>query len=84
VYGFQAGAPLFVKVAFSGDEVEMLNGEQTTYGLLASTKNGDEVTKWFVPWSTVSYVRQLLPNVSTPTTPVVTNPEPPIGPPTDG
>jgi hypothetical protein len=83
VLGFQEGAPVFVKVSFSENEVEMLDGEQTTYGLRAATKDGDQVTRWFVPWSAVSYIRQDIPSTAPATAPTTLPGPAPSSPPVD-
>lgn len=81
--GFQEGAPVFVKVSWAGAEVEMVDGQQETYGLRASTKVGSQVTKWFVPWSAVSYIKQDLPTVAPSAAPATLPPAAPPGAPTD-
>ena len=58
--GFQDGAPVLAKVTWATNEVALLNGKPTTYGLLAEVPNTATggVTRYFVPWSAVSYLKQ--------------------------
>lgn len=72
--GFQEGAPVFVKVSFADAEVEMIDGEQTTYGLRAATLAGNQVTRWFVPWSAVSYIKQDIPTTGPAPAPIAVQP----------
>lgn len=61
--GFLDGQPVLAKVAWAAAEVSLLNGKPTTYGLLAEVPNGTSgaVTRYFVPWSAVSYLKQDIP-----------------------
>lgn len=61
--GFQDGTPVLAKVVWATDEVALLNGKPTTYGLLAEIPNSGTggVTRYFVPWSAISYLKQDIP-----------------------
>jgi hypothetical protein len=62
--GFVEGRPVLAKVSWAANEVPLLNGEAEQYGLRAETAaaNGT-VTRWFVPWSQISYLKQDIPVV---------------------
>jgi hypothetical protein len=60
--GFLDGVPVLAKVAWQPQEVPLLAGKPTTYGLVGDVSNGDgSTTRYFVPWSAVLYLRQVLP-----------------------
>lgn len=42
-------------------EVPLANAKPFPYGLLAETNNGGQITRWFVPWSALYYVKQVQP-----------------------
>jgi hypothetical protein len=78
--GFLDGVPVLAKVSFSANEVPLLNGQPTTYGLLAEVRNGG-VVRYFVPWTSVQYLRQEIPAETPGEVPVVTAPTGPDLPP---
>ena len=60
--GFLDGQPILVKVSWADAEVPLLAGEATSYGLRAHTRNANGITRWFVPWQAVQYVKQDIPD----------------------
>lgn len=62
--GFLDGVPLTVAVAWLKNadgtfvETPLLDGQPFDFGLLAYTTDGTTVTRWFVPWSSVVYIKQ--------------------------
>lgn len=60
--GFLDNEPLLVKVDWTDSEVELLAGTPLPYGLRAETRgDNNTVVRWMVPWSSVSYIRQVQP-----------------------
>lgn len=62
--GFIDGAPVLAKVTWAAGEVQLWSGKATTYGLLAEVPTSGVpggITRYFVPWSAVSYLKQDLP-----------------------
>lgn len=62
--GFQDGVAVQAKVSWSATEVALLNGKPTTYGLLAEIPTAGVpggVTRYFVPWTSVTYLKQDIP-----------------------
>lgn len=62
--GFLDELPLLVKVTWSPDEVQLLNGKALGGGLLAEipTPGVDGgVTRYLVPWEAISYIKQAIP-----------------------
>lgn len=63
--GFVDGQPLSVAVSWlknaDGTYVEapLMDGQPFDFGLLAFTTDGTTVTRWFVPWSSVVYIKQM-------------------------
>lgn len=76
--GFLDGVPVLASVTFTDGEVPLLNGKPTTYGLLAEVQNGG-VVRYFVPWTSIKYLRQNIPTGPTAPdpTPVPTTPSQP-------
>lgn len=79
--GFTEGIPFSVAVTWLKSsagvytEVPLLNAKPFPYGLLAETYNSGSAvtTRWFVPWSSVVYIKQDQPAPPAgvdPTTPV--------------
>lgn len=62
--GFLDGVPLTVAVAWLKNadgtfvETPLLDGQPFDFGLLAYTTDGVTVTRWFVPWQSVVYIKQ--------------------------
>lgn len=82
--GFLDGAPVLAKVTWAANEVALLNGEPTTYGLRAEIPlSGGGVTRYFVPWSAVSYLKQDIPAGAVAQAPVAVPPQTGKVPPTD-
>lgn len=88
--GFTSDVPFSVAVTWlpkNADgtlkEVPLLNAKPFPFGMLAETYNQTTtvVTRWFVPWSSVIYIRQDQPVTPDPSQPV--KPAPPPGPPAD-
>lgn len=87
--GFIDGKPVLAKVTFAEAEVPLLNGQPTDYGLLAEVAVEGGVVRYFVPWTSVAYLRQEQSTAETgggrppaqPTTPTPT--APPISTPTE-
>lgn len=69
--GFLDTKPILVKVTWADAEVPLLNGEPTSYGLRAETQAENGVTRWFVPWEAISYIKQDIPNEPDAPDPVV-------------
>ena len=61
--GFLDTAPLLVKVTWAEGEVPLLNGEALPYGLRAQTTLSADggITRWFVPWEKIDYIKQDIP-----------------------
>jgi hypothetical protein len=77
VIGFLDTAPILVKVTWTANEVALLNGEPTAEGLRATTKISGGITRWFVPWAAIQYIKQDIPDdvpAPNPTVPAPTRP----------
>lgn len=85
--GFVDGVPLTVAVSWlknadgTYQEVPLLDGQPFDFGLLAYTNGGGTITRWFVPWSSVVYIKQ--PQPATPTAPAAQPAAPGGAPPPD-
>lgn len=77
--GFTGDTPILVKVTWAEGEVPLLNAEPYNYGLLAQTQlSGSGITRWFVPWAAIQYIKQDIPSGPPGTPPdEKTNEEPP-------
>lgn len=82
--GFQDGVPVQASVTFTDGLFPLSNAQRRDDGLLAETVDNGVVTRWFVPWTSVHFINQMLPG-SGPTVQPVTVPAPPAPtpPPTD-
>jgi hypothetical protein len=69
--GFLDTKPILVKVEWADTEVELMNGEPTPYGLRAETRFQGGVTRWFVPWDAIAYMKQDIPDEPEAPDPVV-------------
>lgn len=86
--GFTEGIPFTVAVAWLKNsagqyqETPLLNAKPYPYGLLAETFNAATgvTTRWFVPWTSVVYIKQDQPGPTPGTDPSV----PPAPPPKPG
>lgn len=85
--GFSDGVPLTVAVSWlknpdgTYQEVPLLDGQPYDFGLLAYTNGGAQITRWFVPWSSVVYIKQT--QTAAPAGQAVTPPSAPVTPPGD-
>ncbi len=81
--GFTGARPVQVKVSFADDPVPLSAAIESPNGLRAETKDDQGIiTRWFVPWSSVTYINQVLTAEESGVGVVVTDPDnpPPAGP----
>lgn len=79
--GFLDSVPILVKVTWASAEVPLLKGEPTPEGLRAETKIAGGITRWFVPWQAIQYIKQDIPDPPSAPDPVVPPPVPKPGDP---
>lgn len=76
--GFTADRPILVKVSWVEQEIELQSPVQTPEGLRADVPDTEGViTRWFVPWCNVTYIRQRLDAPTQTTQPTIPPPPPP-------
>jgi hypothetical protein len=77
--GFDDLAPIFADVSWTDGEVPLLNAQPTTYGLLAEIPIEGGIRRYFVPWTSVTFLRQDILYGAPATQPVVIQPNTPVG-----
>ncbi len=79
--GFDGSQPISADVSWTDGLTELRNPQATTYGLLADVPAEGGTLRFFVPWTSVTFLQQFIPDGPPASQPVVgeTTPAHPTG-----